>query len=83
MNKLGAASVLSAGTNSVVTTAIKTQDPTWLTISNTVAIISIVGSLAWMVKIGVDIHFARRKDKREQEEHKLKMDRLQSENIEK
>ena len=73
INKLGIGSLLTAGTNSVVTTAIESQDPTWLTISEAVAIVSISGSVMFMVKIGYDMYIARRKDKREQEEHELNM----------
>ena len=69
INKIGIVSVVTGGTNAVVTTALETQDPTWLTISNSVAIFSIVGSVMFIIKLAVDIYFARRKDQREQEEH--------------
>ena len=69
VNKLGIVSVVTGGTNAIVTTAIETQNQTWLTVSNSVAIFSIVGSVMFIIKLGVDIYFARRKDKREQEEH--------------
>ena len=69
INKLGIVSVVTGGTNAIVTTAIETQNETWLTVSNSVAIFSIVGSVMFIIKLGVDIYFARRKDKREQEEH--------------
>ena len=69
VNKLGIVSVVTGGTNAIVTTAIETQNETWLTVSNSVAIFSIVGSVMFIIKLGVDIYFARRKDKREQEEH--------------
>ena len=69
INKIGIVSVVTGGTNAVVTTALETQDPTWLTISNSVAIFSIVGSVMFIIKLCVDIYFARRKDKREQEDH--------------
>ena len=73
MNKIGLASVVTGGTNAIVTTAIETQNPTWLTISNAVAIVSIVGSIMFVIKLGADIYFAHRKDKREQLELKLKV----------
>jgi hypothetical protein len=72
VNKLGIASVVTGGTNAIVTKAIETQDPTWLTVSNSVAMLSIVGSIMFIVKLSTDIYFARKKDKREQQEHDKK-----------
>ena len=73
INKMGIVSVVTAGTNSIVTTAIQSQDPTWLTISNVVAVVSIAGSTMFIVKLGLDMYFARRKDEREQREHNKRM----------
>tara|TARA_R110002096_G_scaffold52037_2_gene135694 strand:- start:1089 stop:1448 length:360 start_codon:yes stop_codon:yes gene_type:complete len=73
VNKMGIVSVVTAGTNSIVTTAIQTQDPTWLTISNVVALVSIAGSAMFMVKLGLDMYFGHRKDQREQVEHNRRM----------
>ena len=73
MNKVGLASVVTGGTNAIVTTAIETQNPTWMTISNAVAVVSIVGSVMFVIKLCADIYFAHRKDKREQLELKLKV----------
>jgi hypothetical protein len=72
VNKLGIASVVTGGTNAIVAKAIETQDPTWLTVSNSVAMLSIVGSIMFIVKLSTDIYFARKKDKREQQEHDKK-----------
>ena len=72
VNKLGIASVVTGGTNAIVTKAIETQNPTWLTVSNSVAMLSIVGSIMFIVKLSTDIYFARKKDKREQQEHDRK-----------
>lgn len=71
VNKIGIASVVTGGTNALVTTAIETQDPTWLTISNAVAIVSIAGSIVFMIKLSADFYFAWKKDKREQEAHEM------------
>jgi hypothetical protein len=43
-----------------------------MTVSNAVAILSIVGSTMFIIKLAVDIYFARKKDKREQQEHDSK-----------
>jgi hypothetical protein len=72
INKLGIASVVTGGTNAIVTNAIVTNDPTWLTISNAVGLLSIVGSSMFIIKICVDIYFARKKDKREEKEQDRK-----------
>jgi len=72
IDKLGLVSVVTGGTNAIVTTAIETQSATWLTVSNSVAIFSIVGSAMFIVKLAADIYFARKKDKREQEAHDKK-----------
>ena len=72
INKLGIASVVTGGTNAIVTTAIVTKDPTWMTISNVVALLSIVGSTMFIIKLGVDIFYARKKDRREEKEQDRK-----------
>ena len=69
INKVGIASVATGGTNAIVTTAIETQSATWLTVSTTVAIVSIAGSTMFIIKLVADMYYARRKDKREQVAH--------------
>jgi hypothetical protein len=69
INKIGIVSVGSGLTNTAVTAVIEPENQAWLTVSNAVAILSIVGSLMFIIKIVVDIYYARRKDKREQELH--------------
>ena len=69
INKIGIVSLTTGGTNAIVTTAIETQNETWLSISDTVAIVSIIGSLVFIVKLSADFYYARRKDHREQELH--------------
>ena len=69
INKIGIVSVGSGLTNTALTTAIEPQNQTWLTVSSAVAILSIAGSLMFIVKIIVDIYYARKKDKREQNLH--------------
>ena len=69
INKIGIVSVGSGLTNTALTTAIEPQNQTWLTVSSAVAILSIAGSLMFIVKIIVDIYYARKKDKREQDLH--------------
>ena len=75
INKIGIVSVVTGGTNAVVTTALETQDPTWLTISDSVAVVSIVGSIVFIIKLCGEFYFSWRKHKREQEEHNLKIKR--------
>jgi membrane-bound ClpP family serine protease len=72
INKLGIASVVTGGTSALTSTAIVSRDPTWMTVSNAVAILSIVGSTMFIIKLAVDIYFARKKDKREEAEQKRK-----------
>ena len=55
--------------NTALTTAIQPENETWLTVSSAVAILSIAGSLMFIIKIVFDIYYARKKDKREQELH--------------
>ena len=71
INKLGIASVVTGLSNPIVNNAIENHSEAWLTISNAVAIFSIVGSGMFIIKICVDIYFARKKDKREQERHDI------------
>ena len=73
LNKIGVVSLATGGTNAIVTTAIESQNETWLTVSNAVAIVSIIGSLMFIVKLSADFYYARRRDQREQEEHEKKM----------
>jgi hypothetical protein len=73
LNKIGVASLATGGTNAIVATAIESQNPTWLTISNAVAIVSIVGSIMFMIKLSADFYYARKRDIREQEAHDRKM----------
>jgi membrane-bound ClpP family serine protease len=72
INKLGIASVVTGGTSALTSTAIASNDPAWLTVSNSVAVLSIVGSSMFIIKLAVDIYFARKKDKREEAEQKRK-----------
>jgi hypothetical protein len=69
INKIGIVSVGSGLTNTAVTAVIMPQNETWLTVSNAVAILSIAGSAMFIIKIIVDIYYARKKDKREQQAH--------------
>ena len=78
INKVGLASIVTGGTNAVVTTAIKTQDPTWLTVSNLTGLLSAIGAGVFIINVIVRVvaylYFARRKDRREQEEHDRKIE---------
>ena len=69
INKIGIVSVGSGLTNTAVTAVIEPQNQAWLTGSTAVAILSITGSIMFIIKIIVDIHYARRKDRREQDLH--------------
>jgi hypothetical protein len=69
INKIGIVSVGSGLTNTAVTAVIEPQNQTWLTVSTAVAILSIVGSTMFIIKIVVDIYYARKKDRREQDLH--------------
>ena len=69
INKIGIVSVGSGLTNTALTTAIQPENETWLTVSSAVAILSIVGSTMFIIKIVVDIYYARKKDRREQDLH--------------
>ena len=69
INKIGIVSLTTGGTNAIVTQAIETQSETWLSISDAVAIVSIIGSLVFIIKLSADFYYARRKDQREQAIH--------------
>ena len=69
INKIDIVSVGSGLTNTAVTAVIEPQNQTWLTVSTAVAILSIVGSTMFIIKIVVDIYYARKKDRREQDLH--------------
>jgi hypothetical protein len=73
INKIGIASLTTSGTNAIVTTALETKNETWLSISDAVAVVSIVGSIVFIIKLSADFYYARRKDKREQELHDRQM----------
>ena len=73
INKIGIVSLTTGGTNAIVTNAIETQNETWLSISDAVAVVSIVGSVVFIIKLSADFYYARRKDKREQELHDRQM----------
>ena len=71
---------LSESTSGIINKAIETQNQTWLSISDTVAIVSIVGSLVFMANIfyqfyssrrkaKCDLYYAEREDTRRQEAH--------------
>ena len=73
-------SIVGKLNNAIVTQAIETQNQTWLSISDTVAIVSIVGSLVFMANIfyqfyssrrkaKCDLYYAEREDTRRQEAH--------------
>ena len=65
--KLGLASVATGGTSAIVTKAVITQDAAWLSLSDAVAIASIVGSIMFVVNVSANVYFARKEDKREEE----------------
>jgi hypothetical protein len=73
INKIGIVSLTTGGTNAIVTTALETKNETWLSISDAVAVVSIVGSVVFIIKLSADFYYARRKDKREQELHDRQM----------
>mgnify|MGYP003650043700 CR=1 FL=1 len=84
INKIGIVSLTTGGTNAIVTQAIETQNQTWLSISDAVAIVSIVGSLVFIANIvyqfyssrrkaKCDLYYAEREDQRRQEAHNKAM----------
>lgn len=48
-----------------------TIDPMWLSLSDWGSICGIAGGITLVLKSGVDIYFARKKDRREEEQHEL------------
>jgi hypothetical protein len=72
--KLGLASVATGGTSVIVTQAAVTQDAAWISLSDVVAIASVVGSIMFVVNVSANVYFARKKDKREEEDQKRKDD---------
>ena len=70
INKLGIASVATGGTSAIVTKAVVTQDSTWVSLSDVVAIASVVGSVMFVVNVSANVYFARKKDQREEAKHK-------------
>ena len=70
--KLGLASVATGGTSVIVTQAAVTQDSAWISLSDVVAIASVVGSIMFVVNVSANVYFARKKDKREEEDQKRK-----------
>ena len=69
VNKIGLVSVGSGLTNTAVHTVVESQNQSWITLSSAVAVVSFAGSIMFILKIIVDVYYARRKDKREQERH--------------
>jgi hypothetical protein len=72
--KLGLASVATGGTSAIVTKAVVTQDAAWISLSDAVAIASVVGSIMFVVNVTANVYFARKKDRREEAEQKRKGD---------
>jgi hypothetical protein len=56
-------------TNTAVYSVVESQNQSWITLSSAVAVVSFAGSVMFILKIIVDVYYARRKDKREQERH--------------
>ena len=69
INKIGIVSVGSGITNTAIYSAVESQNQSWITLSSAVAVVSFAGSIMFILKIIVDVYYARRKDKREQERH--------------
>ena len=69
MNKIGIVSFGSGLTNTAVHTIVEPQNQSWITLSTAVAVVSLVGSIMFITQVLVNIYYARRKDKREQERH--------------
>jgi hypothetical protein len=72
--KLGLASVATGGTSAIVTKAVVTQDAAWISLSDAVAIASVVGSIMFVVNVTANVYFARKKDRREEAEQKRNVD---------
>ena len=83
VNKMGIVSIAVGGTNAIVTEAVTTQDPGWLTVASTTGVLSSIGAIAFIIKIvvsfAVDMYYLRRKDRREQVEHNRRMNDDKSE----
>ena len=77
INKIGLLSVAVGGTNAIVSEAIESQDPTWLTVAGTTGLLSSIGAIVFILRIiasfSFDMYFKRRKDQREQEAHEKRM----------
>lgn len=71
LNKIGITSLAATVSNAVVTKAIESQNETWLTISNSVAVVSIIGSIMFIVKLAYAVYFDRLRNKREAASKKL------------
>ena len=69
INKIGIVSVGSGITNTAIYSTVEPQNQSWITLSSAVAVVSFAGSVMFILKIIVDVYYARRKDKREQERH--------------
>ena len=69
VNKIGIISVGGGITNTAVYSVVESQNQSWITLSSAVAVVSFAGSVMFILKIIVDVYYARRKDKREQERH--------------
>ena len=69
INKIGIVSVGSGITNTAIYSTVESQNQSWITLSSAVAVVSFAGSIMFILKIIVDVYYARRKDKREQERH--------------
>ena len=69
INKIGIVSLGSGITNTAIYSTVESQNQSWLTLSSAVAVVSFAGSIMFILKICVDVYYARRKDKREQERH--------------
>jgi hypothetical protein len=69
VNKIGIISLGGGITNTAVYSVVESQNQSWITLSSAVAVVSFAGSIMFILKIIVDVYYARRKDKREQERH--------------
>jgi hypothetical protein len=69
INKIGVVSVTSGLTNGGITAIIEPQSQGWITLSQAGMTVSAVGGIMFIIKVIVDIYYARKKDKREQQAH--------------
>ena len=67
MNKIGLLSVTAGGTNAIVTEAVTNQSPSWESVSNSIALISAIGGVMFIVNIIWGMVLSRREDKRKQQ----------------